>query len=333
MAGVKLLRKVILGKETTAGTAVAATTVWRGIGTLEDQREVVFVNEDVGYLSKVDRTNTPKLLGAITLEGDATFEQIIHILNAGVKAVTSPSADGSGSGKIYTFDFPTTTANTIKSYTIEGGDNEAAEEMEYSVVSEFSLDGAGGEPVNLSSNWFGRQISTTTFTTEGVTIPTVESINFSKGKLYIDAISGTQGTTLVSNTLLDMKLNVNTGWAPVFTAHGQKYYSFPKCTGPEITLEMTFEHDTTSVALKADWRAETAKLIRLVFEGTALTTAGTTYTYKSLIIDLAGKFEKFDKLDEKDGNDVVVATFRAGYDATAAKYATITVVNEVASLP
>ena len=333
MAGVKLLRKIILGKETTAGTAIATTTVWRGTGTLEDQREVIHVDEDIGYLSKVTRTNTPKYQGAITIEGDASFEQLIHVLNAGVKSVTSPSADGSGSGKIYAFPFPTTSANTIKSYTIEGGDNQQAEEMEYSFVRKFSIQGAGGEPLKVSADWVGRQITPTDFTTSGVTIPTVETINFGKGKLYIDAISGTQGTTQITNSFLDMTLNVNTGWQPVYTGDGNKYFSFPKCIGPEITLDVTFEHDTTGVAQVAAWRAETAQLVRAVFQGAALTTAGTTYTYKSLVIDLAGKIEKATPLKDVDGNDVVTITYRGAYDSTASKFATITVVNEVASLP
>lgn len=63
-----------------------------------------------------------------------------------------------------------------------------------------------------------------------------------------------------------------------------------------------------------------------------MATAGT-YTNKTLIIDLAGMWEKFDKLGEDNGNDIIEADFRVAYDATAAKYAEIKVVNELASLP
>ena len=51
MTGIKKLRKLQLGRETTAGTAVNATDLWRGIGTIEDQTEVMFPEEDIGYLS------------------------------------------------------------------------------------------------------------------------------------------------------------------------------------------------------------------------------------------------------------------------------------------
>lgn len=135
MPGAKALRKIQLGRETTAGTAVAATTVWRGLGTIEDQRETVFPEEDVGYLGGLDRNYIPVLEAGLTMDPvPATFEQLPHILEAGVKTAT-PSQDGTaGSGYSYTYTLPTTSKNTLKTYTIEGGDDQQAEEMEYSFV-------------------------------------------------------------------------------------------------------------------------------------------------------------------------------------------------------
>ena len=84
--GIKKLRKIQLGKETTAGTAVDATTVWRGMGTIEDGLEKVFVDEDIGYKSGVDRTYIPKVEARLDLdEIPATYEQILHILEAAVE--------------------------------------------------------------------------------------------------------------------------------------------------------------------------------------------------------------------------------------------------------
>jgi len=96
---------------------------------------------------------------------------------------------------------------------------------------------------------------------------------------------------------------------------------------------VTFEHDATSAAEKVAWRAGTTRQLRLRWLGTALTTAGSGYTYKTLIVDMAGKWEKFDKLAEQDGNDIVTGTFRARYNSTAALFCELVVVNELASLP
>lgn len=332
MAGIKLLRKLQLGRETTAGTAVAATTIWRGMGALEDQRETVFVEEDIGYLSGVDRAYQPKLQAALSMPSiPATFEQLPHILDAGI-AVATPASDSTGSGDVYTYTFPTTSAPTIKTYTIEGGDNEAVEEMEYAFVQSFTLEGSAGEALMVSAEWLGRQVSTSAFTTTA-TLPTVEEILFSKGKLYIDAIAGTIGTTQKSSTLLSATLSVNTGLVPVFTADGALYFTFVKNAGPEVTLDITFEHDSTATAEIVAYRAGTPRLIRLQFEGSTLTTAGD-YTVKTLRVDLAGKWDNFQPLGDQDGNDVVTGTFRARYNATAAKFAEMIVVaDEMAALP
>ncbi len=332
MAGIKALRYIQLGVETTPGTAVAATTLWRGTGTIDDQREVKFSEEDVGYVSGLDRTYVPKVLAALSLDDvEATFEQLPYILAAGVKNVVSGAVDGTGSDKVYAYPFPTTAVNSIRTYTLEGGDDQQEEEMEYSFVEAFKLSGKPGEAVMMQADWLGRQVTAST-KTAALALPTVEEILFSKGKLYIDAVGGMIGTTQKSNTFLGMDLSVKTGWIPVFTADGNLYFSFHKCTMPEVTLDITFEHDGTATAEKANWRNQTARQIRLDFDGSAVATPGTDFSTKKLRIDLAGKWEKFEKLDENDGNDIVKGTFRVRYNATAALFAEIKVVNELASL-
>jgi hypothetical protein len=333
MAGIKALRKIQLGREATPGTAVAATAVWRGMGTLEDTREVKFPSEDIGYISGTDRAYVPKLAGSMAFDKvEATFEQLPHILEAGIKAIGTGAADGAGTDKIYDYTLPTTAVNTIKAYTIEGGDDTEAEEMEYSFVSEFSLEGKGEEAWFMAATWLGRQISLSTFTGT-LTPPTVEEMLFGKSKLYIDLVSGAFGTTVKALTLLEAKMKVKTGWKPVFTADGELFFTFAKLTVPEITLELTFEHDGTAQAEKVAWRAGTPRLIQIKCEGSAAATPGTTYTYKTLIINLAGKWEKFSKLDEKDGNDIVTGTLRARYNATKQAFGNIIVVNELATIP
>jgi len=327
--GSKALRKIQLGFETTAGTAVAADTLWRGLGMIKDNRETITVDEDIGYLSGKVRNYCPKYEAGLSMPPvPATFEQLPVILNAGVKSVLTGATDTGGSGKVYTFTFPTTSANTIATATLENGDDTQAEEMEYSFVQSFEIAGNGGEALTMSADWIGRQVSKTTFTSSVTAPATVEEILFGKGKLYIDAT--TIGTTEKSSTLLGMSLQVNTGWVAKYAANGALYFSWPQSTKPEILLNVTFEHNATAVTEKDAWKAGTTRLIRAKFEGSALTTAGT-FTYKTLIVDLAGRWESFDEIGEMNGNDIVTGTFRAGYDATSAKFAEIKVVNQTAS--
>jgi hypothetical protein len=330
MAGIKALRKIALGREASAGTAVAATTLWRGMGTIEDQLEVVFPEEDIGLISGSDRTYIPKLLAALTMdETESTFEQLPYIGAAGIFDLTTGVTDTGGSGKIYTYTMTTSTQATVRTYTLEGGDDQQEEEMEYSHVSSFTLSGKAGEAWKVGADWAGRQVTPSTFT-GSIAIPSVEEMLFSKTKLYIDAT--TIGTTQKTLTLLEATLNVNTGLVPVFTADGQLYFSFIKQTQPEVTLDITFEHDGTAVAEKAAWRAQTARLIQLKCEGSTLTTAGSSYSVKTGIINLAGKWEAFEKLGEQDGNDIVKGTLRARYHSTSNNFMTMILVNQLTSL-
>jgi hypothetical protein len=333
MSGIKALRIIQMGRETTAGTIVAATTVWRGTGTLEDKREVKFPEEDVGYLPTIDRNYVPKLFAALGMDSvEATFEQSPHVFEAAIKAVSAVQ-DGSGSGYVRTYPFPVTeTQALIKTYTLEGGDNQQAEVSEYCYVPDFTLEAKSGEAWTLTPNWEGRQIAKQAFT-GSVALPTVEEILFGATKIYIDDVTGTIGSTQKTLTLLGAKLNYKSGLIPKFTGDGQLYFSFVQQARPEATLTLTFEHNATAVAEKDKWIAKTARLIRLLSEGATFTTAGSSYTNKTQIIDVAGKYESFGPLGDQDGNDILEAVLKVSYDPTAAFFGRIINVNTLSALP
>lgn len=331
MSGIKPLRKIQMGPEATPGTAVPATKIWRGMGAIQDDRVTKFVSEDIGVMPNTTRSYVPKLAASILFEAvPATFEQFPHILEAGVKKVTTGSADGSGAGKIYTYTFPTTSVPTLRTYTIEGGDNQEVEEMEYSHVVDFTLTGDEGEAWTMGANWMGRQVSLSSFTTSA-SLPTVDEVLFQKTKLYIDAIGGTFGTTLKSNTLIAAQFTWKSGIRQKFTADGNLYFSFTQMTKPEARLKLTFEHDAIAQAQKVNWRAETPLKIRLITTGSAF-TAGSSYSAKTMIIDLCGKFEKFGKLGDRNNNAILEGEFVGGYDETAADFGKIILVNTLTSL-
>jgi hypothetical protein len=100
---------------------------------------------------------------------------------------------------------------------------------------------------------------------------------------------------------------------------------------PEITLDVTFEHNSSATTEKENWRDETSRLIRVISEGSALTTTGS-YSNKTMILDLPGKWESFDALTDQDGNDTVTGTFRVRYNADVGDAGKILIVNENASL-
>ena len=330
MAGIRKLRKLQIGLEssTDPGTKVNATTYLRLNGTIEDNRETVHPDEDVGYLWGANRSYSSKEHAVLVTSGEATFEQLPYILNAGVKGV-EPTVD-TGSGYIYTYVFPQSDSDSIYSYTIEGGDNQGAEVMTYGFVPEFTLSGEIGQAWMVDATWNGRTVTPTTYTT-GLSLPSVEEILFTKTRLYIDNDTDTIGTTQITSTLINASLSVSL-WRPVWTADGNLYFSFVKVSQPKATLTMTFEHNSSAIAEKALWRLNKNRLVRLMAEGSALGTSGA-YTKKTMLIDLAGSYSKWEKIDEIDGNDVVSCTFEVGYNANYGGSGRIVVVNELSALP
>lgn len=327
-------QKIQLGRETVAGTAVAATAVHRGVAKVTDNLETVFPDENIGLATGSDRSYIPKLGAEISFDDTpATFENLLHVFEAGVKAVGTGVADGAGSGKVYAYPFPTTTPITvadIKTYTLEGGDNAQCEEAEYCVVQEWELKGKADEAWTYTAKWFGRQLTPTTYT-GALAVIAVEECLFNKTKIYLDAAAF--GSTLVSNQLIEASIKGKTGFKPRSTASGAKYFSHAEWTAEEmeITAELTFMHDASAIAEKALWRAGTARLLQLKCEGTALATAGT-YTTKTLKIDLPGKWDKFESLDNDGGASIVKGSFKVRYSTVAASSGVITIVNEIAAV-
>jgi len=336
MAGVDVGRKVQFGGETVAGTAVAATAYWRGLaGMPDDRRKVVFPEEDIASASGKDRTYTPMLEAGLELpETEATFEQLPYVFESGIKAVGTGVADGAGGGRLYTYAMPidVATLNTVKTRTIEAGDNQSVEEMEYSFIESFKLTGKQNEALKVSSVWGGRQWTVSSFTA-GLSLPSVETILFSKGKLYIDNEGGTIGGTQVSSSLLGMELSCKTGWRRVYTGDGNLFFGAIEFVREqmEILLQLTFRHNASAVSEKAGWRAETARQVRLQWDGSAV-TAGTKYSAKALRIDLAGKWEKFERIASEGGIHTSTGVLRVRHNATANLFAVFEACNSLASL-
>ena len=333
------IRKVQIGTEGTAGTAVAASTILRGeAGDIEDARVQVEVSEDVGYLAGTDRRYDAALLAVYDMpDTEATFEQIDYIYCAGIDEDTAAASDGGAgaTGKIRSYILPTTAEHVLQTFTLEGRNATEPVMSEYNFVTKFSLSGAPQEAIKLTgTTWNGRQITLQAYTT-GLTLPAVEEMLFGKTSLYIDAIGGTMGATQKTGTLLGFNIDVVTGWEPLFTGEGQLYFTRPKFYPKKmsVTGSLTFEFDGTATAEEAFWKSKTARKLRLKTVGSALAVAGTGYTYKTHIFDACIKWTKFNVLDSTDGNDTVTADWVARYNSTADFFASFLTVNEVATLP
>lgn len=331
--GVKTFRKLQLARnaDSDSDDVIAATTILRANGLIEDTRNLYFVDEDTGLATGSDRTNTSLLGGKIAIDPiEATFEQFPYFIEMSIQSLTGVT--DSGDAYVYTCPIPTTSFNALRPYTVEGGDNNQAEVLNFVHCSDWTLSGSGGKAWMMSGNLFGKQVQDQAFT-GGVTIPAVNTMNFGKTKLYIDNDSDTWGTSQIANTLLAATIKYKANLVAKETAEGALTFSFVQQVRPEITVDLLFEYNTGAHTQKNVWRTETPKLVRLLNQGTAFTSPGNTYAYRTFIADLAGKYNDFEKIGEQNGNDVIQAHFTARYNDAQASAGQFVIVNAKASLP
>ena len=330
------MRKAQMVVEATKGTGIPATSIWRGPISWDDDTTIREIEEAIGVFIGYDREVETQCLGLLTLEPTPlTPEQFPYICAASIKDVVSGSADGAGSGKIYTYPFSTTTMNSVKAYTWEVGDNQQAWEGNYGGCVAFNISGGGGadaDPIMMSADWVIREWAKTTFTA-ALSVPAVNSLVFAKSKLFIDAIGGTIGTTQKTGTMVDFALRVDPGMRLMRTGDGQLYYTDIDLRAmPSVRLELGMLYNANTIAQIDNYLARTHVLLEIDCIGDDLGTAGTTYSTKKVRIQLPGYWEDFSGLDGVQGGDRVTGTFVSKYNPTASLGPQIICVNELASL-
>lgn len=324
------MNKTALGRESTFGTGVAASTLWRGpFSMVEDASEVVTVDENVGLLVQAERTYFSKHAGRLAMPAtELTFEQVCHILEAGVKTVTPTGTNP------YTRAYAYPTDNTVptpKPYTIETYNNLAdvdALEMNGCLVEEFTFEGNAREAWKMSATWFGRRPVTST-PTSLTTLVTVEEAMIPKTLLYIDASGGTVGTTQKVGVFMGAQIRVRTGLIPLPVGDGNLYHSTYKWTKPEITFTLTLEleKDGSASMVSTERAAYTNRGVRLF--KTDCTGSGS----KAFAMTWAGVYDSVGDYTNADGNTTVQLSGHAVYSPADTLFWTASVVNTVATLP
>ena len=318
--GRKSLRKLQIGRETTAGTSAAATVRLRvKDAVIADLTEVEEMEEQIGYVGGPDRTIVKKYFGNVEFpDQPATFEQLPYFLamclGGPVAGTSATSTDGAVA---FATSLPLTTSANIKTYTFEGGDDHEAEKMTYGYCTKLKLSGKGGEVLQFGATIEGRQVTTAAgFTTSSsAVLKPVEDIVFSKGKIYIDPVTSSAGTSQIVGQIVGAKLDIAANIVPKWTADGELYFTFATFIDHAVTGKLTFEHDTAASGAsgaKADWRSQTAKMLRLEWTGSAI-TSGNSYPNRLLRVDLPVKWKVVSALSDDKGNDLVMADFRSRY--------------------
>lgn len=330
--GQTALRVAQVGKETTFGTAVAATAKLMALMNLSAKPLVTntqrrYLQGD--YAPAHDSIQTDRR-GQVAVSGDFTFEDSpLYMLSALKGGVTGT---GVGADKTWTFPFPLTADPALESRTWEVYDGTQEYEVPGGLIESFSLSGGTAQDsvVQFEARIIGVDCVKSTLT-PALANRVVEKLAGSMCKLYIDALGGTIGSTQKTGTLISWKLDVNTGVHLKKFSDGALTPSDKGNNVPSAVLSATAEFNATSVAEMDARIANTGRLYRVEGLGSLITGA----IYKTLRIDIAGDItDTSDLWGDRDGNTTLDFTLSSRLDAgTFAKYAQIVIINALATMP
>lgn len=292
-----------IGKEATPGTAVAATTVWRGpFGGWDDDRTSEEIEEDVGTFANSERTVDTMLGAKIPFpSGVAHFEQLLYLLEGSVGQV-SPTGDGPYV-RTYTAALADTPP-TLRAHTLRVGNKLVTTDVAqfaYALPMEWELSGKQGETWKVSGTWMAPRKQSGTFT-PALSLPAWTPMIFGNSKLYIDATGGDFGTTQKTGVLMDFSLKYNPmiEWVPI--GDGDLYPKAHKVGKPVITYTLTLElQQDTGVSVVATERGHyETKAFRLI------RVENARDANNKLVLDLVSQYTKVGSYQKAGQNNTTV---------------------------
>jgi hypothetical protein len=187
--------------------------------------------------------------------------------------------------------------------------------------------GQDASPVTVEADFFGRQLTPTTFT-GAISLPSVEPMNAKLSRFYLDTSWAGVGGTEKTNILRGFDIEILTGLHPVFTGSSEKYFNTYAEGLMMVTANFTFEGNSDANAINTAHRAGSLAVARLAINGSAI-GAGTAHSLK---IDIGGAWEAVSPLSSEDrGDNLHSATLRGYYDPTGAKLFDVAVVTNVSA--
>lgn len=331
--GSNFFKKVQYGKETTAGTPVAATRLWVGASIpLKTDRKPVYPKEVFGVRADSLRSVVHQYLYQNTLSVEhGAFQHLPFLFGCGIKGgVTAAPVTSGKTDYLWTHTPSLTAANSPDAATIEMGDDVQAWEVEYCQFSRIKISGKVSQgqeasPVSIEADFYGRQLTTTTFT-GSLTAPSLEPLNAKMAKLYLDTSWAGVGGTELANALRTFDIEIITGLHPVFNGSAVKTFHRGVEGIISATAVFTVEGGAAANAIFAAQQAQSLVVARLELTGALIPTA----TEHSLKIDIGGTYEDADPLNSEDrGDNLSTFSLTGKYDTTGAKLLQLATVTDI----
>lgn len=301
------------GKETTAGTGVAATRklYWREVSLNLAQaprrhRFAVARRDNV-----LAQTKGPKVVtGRMSMPLSAS--ECLEVFLMGLKGGVTPTTPGGTNPRLWTF-VPGSTA--LESATIEWHDG--AREWEAYGVRANSVRIAGsteGENI-LSAELFGLDMAQSTLT-GSLTDRVPDFIEGWESKLYLDNYAATPGTTNIPGTLINWDVTISNNLGRGYFADNTQVAGALPVGEFDVSAQFLFAASPAyGLTEFTNWGADTERLARLEFGQNEVIE--TTYK-KFVTLDIPGAWGVVDLGQMYNGMRAYQFTFNGLYDTTNA---------------
>ena len=333
MAGIEVLSRIAVGKETVKGTPVAPTR--RFYGTLAGNLELGDVwafheAENRGIRTRPSRTPTllqerPTL--KLTDTDGIGFDDLVAMFSAGIRG--GQTGVGAGADKTWTLTAQNTGANSFESLSVDAGDDVQNWRLQYVMPTRWRIGAELGGLTRFEADCFAQRAIKTAAAAPAEVSPVKIAADLWTVK-YAGTFAGLAGASVQAAFLRAWSLEWMTGIKPRFYMDGNTYMGQHQET--DLAGKLTMEVESTALAVSEivdKWRAGTVDFVRLKNTGPAL--GGSNYSLQFDVPILWDEPKPIAQVD--DGVNIYQTSAKIAYDTTAAKSLECTLVCSLAAIP
>lgn len=317
-----------LGIESTYGTSVAATKRFASMGfDISPEFEATRIRP-MGF--KVDTIVAPvREWAGGDIVGYPTYNELPYVFSSLLKETTPSTTTGVTT---WTWDWSTTSVETVKSYTIEQGDTATrAHKITGGVITGWNCTWTRTADPTMGGTVIGQAFTDGITPTAALTAAAPIPVLPTHIDVYADSAWAGVGTTKLLR-VMEVGVSIESMWDGLWVLNTSNT-SFVALIqqAPDITLTLTVEADAAGMAHLTQMRAGTAQAFQIKATGPNI-AGGTPTTAHSLKIDFMGAIDGPPELGETDGVRTAQWSVRNTHDATSGKALRVILVNGVASL-
>src|SRR3990167_51544 len=289
MAGTQIYTHFQTGKETNAGTAVAATRRWYPDGTgvvdIDNMLSIYQGNRgrNVQATGGVEKGEAVSLQYRSNPDIGLQFDELPFVLG---QLDGGNTATGALANKTWTVAPSMTADNAQESYTIEVGGDTQNWEYEYAQARSLTIGASVDSMTTLEMDIFARQAIKSTKTSLTSNVPLVGIPGYLWSPKFATAQAGLAGASASTNFLLDWSATFQSGRVPRFYPDGAKYFGQSVQSKPQ-DVALTLHVESTALAVTEfydKWRGQTIDFMPLPATGPTLGSGTYSATWEVALL-------------------------------------------------